>query len=156
MSPALFHKAVYVPCSFYRPKTMLRYSKQRRVSWAFFLPGSRPVEGLWYQRFHLHYRLNQCPCAYVCLVIKRSQDVNYQIIARAFICFNHLTDQAFIWDQAFNSIVVSLLPVKLLRQRKCQPALAENSSSLLSLTVADICFAWSFCGTLSCGVPVCW
>ena len=24
----------------------------------------------------------------------------YQIIARAFICFNHLTDQAFSWDQA--------------------------------------------------------
>ena len=26
--------------------------------------------------------------------------VTYQIIAGAFICFNHLTDQAFIWDQA--------------------------------------------------------
>ena len=24
----------------------------------------------------------------------------YQIIAMVFICFNHLTDQAFIWDQA--------------------------------------------------------
>ena len=35
--------------------------------------------------------------------------VNYQSIAGAFICFNHLTDQAFIWDQAFNSIDVHLL-----------------------------------------------
>ena len=26
--------------------------------------------------------------------------VKYQIIAGAFICFNHLTDEAFIWDQA--------------------------------------------------------
>ena len=26
--------------------------------------------------------------------------VKYQIIAGVFICFNHLTNQAFFWDQA--------------------------------------------------------
>ena len=26
--------------------------------------------------------------------------VKYQIVAGAIICFNHLTDQAFIWEQA--------------------------------------------------------
>ena len=31
MSPALFQNAVFVPCSFSRPKTMLRYIKQRLV-----------------------------------------------------------------------------------------------------------------------------
>ena len=54
----------------------------------------------------------------VCVVIRCSQDVNYQIIAGAFICFNHLTDQVFIWDRAFNSTVVRLLQVKLLQRRK--------------------------------------
>ena len=28
MSPALFQKAVLVPCSFHRPETMLRYGRQ--------------------------------------------------------------------------------------------------------------------------------
>ena len=44
--------------------------------------------------------VSMCVCAYVitcvcivCLVIRCSQDVNDQVIARAFICFNHLTDQ---------------------------------------------------------------
>ena len=47
------------------------------------------------------------------------------------------------FGQAFNSIVVHLLQVKLLRRRKwfSQPALTANSSSLLSLTEAYICFA---------------
>ena len=49
--------------------------------------------------------------------------ITYQMIAGALICFSHLTDQAFIWDQAAN-----FLPHK-------------NSSSLLSLTVVYICFA---------------
>ena len=45
--------------------------------------------------------------------------------------------------QAFNSLVVRLLQVKLLWRRKqfSQPALVANSLSLLSLTVAYICFA---------------
>ena len=47
--------------------------------------------------------------------------------------------------KVFNSIDVHPLQVKLLRQRKLfsQPALATNSSSVLSLTVAYICFAIS-------------
>ena len=32
--------------------------------------------------------------------IHEKATVKYQIIVGAFICFNHLTDQAFIWDQA--------------------------------------------------------
>ena len=62
--------------------------------------------------------VRDCVCVYVCFVIRCSQDVNDQIIAGVFICFNHLTDQAFIWDQVFNSTVVRLLQVQLLRQRK--------------------------------------
>lgn len=31
MSSALFQKDVFTPCSFYHPKTMLFYSKQRHV-----------------------------------------------------------------------------------------------------------------------------
>ena len=94
--------------------------------------------------------------------------VKYQIIAGVFICFSHLTDQVAIWDRrlinssqksgmkmsqtppTFRWILwhpagqfVRLPQVKLLRRRKrcSQPPLPANSSSLLSLTVAYICFA---------------
>ena len=44
---------------------------------------------------------------------------------------------------SFLAVVVRLLQVKLLRRRKLfsRPALTANSSSLLSLTVAHICFS---------------
>ena len=67
--------------------------------------------------------------------------VNYQSIAGAFICFNHLTDQVFIWD--WRLIQQMYIFCNLLRRRKRfrQPALAANSSSLLSHMVAYICVA---------------
>ena len=97
--------------------------------------------------------------------------ITYQIIAGAFICFDHLTDQTFIWDQEaiwawplkchklrqplceFSGI---LLQLKLLWRRKrfSQPALAANSSSLLSGWRTFVSPSpWSFCRTLSHGVP---
>ena len=67
--------------------------------------------------------------------MKCAENLSYQAALAAFfgvfICFNHLTDQAFIWDQA----------AVWERKRFSQPALAVNSSSLLSLTLAYICFA---------------
>ena len=45
------------------------------------------------------YVYNHNVCNHVMYLIYEWNTVKYQIIAGAFICFNHLTDQAFIWDR---------------------------------------------------------
>ena len=64
--------------------------------------------------------------------------VTYQIIAEAFICFNHLTDQTFIWDQAA-IWARRLIPSSQKSRMKMSQTLPASVNSLAFF------FNWSCC-----------
>ena len=115
----------------------------------------------------------------------RPGELSYQIIAGAFIYFNHLTDQVAIWDQTFNSFftkirdenvpnftsflvnsLASFWAIFVFCKWSCCGG-GNDSADQHSRQTPHLCChslwrtfvspsPWSFYGTLSRGVLVCW